>query len=169
MIDSASSSDCFYKMDFALQAASQEDWPADCFLKYERVEVLGKGSFGMVWMSRRTLPALDVFDDEFVAIKAIQIKNEKSKVYAEREIRILQELRHPNVVRLIQAFPIFNDTRVVVLQLARGPNLHQLAIKRGALGLPLCRLVSRQLIAAVGYSTCVCVFVCASIGDGSYC
>jgi serine/threonine protein kinase len=37
------------------------------------------------------------------------------------------------------------------MQLARGPNLHQLVVKRGALGIPLGRLVSRQLIAAVSY------------------
>jgi serine/threonine protein kinase len=129
------------------------DWPDECYKKYERIQVLGKGSFGQVWMSRRKVPPIDKFDDEYVAIKAIQIKNDKSKIYAEREIRILQELRHPNVIRLIQDFPIYNDSRVVVMQLARGPNLHQLVVKRGALGLPLCRLVSRQLIAAVGYST----------------
>jgi serine/threonine protein kinase len=128
------------------------NWPSACFQKYERLHVIGKGSFGQVWMSRRKVPAVDEFDDEYVAIKAIQIKNEKSKVYAEREIRILRELRHPNVIRLIQDFPVFNNTRVVVMQLARGPNLHNLVVKRGALGLPLCRLVSRHLIAAVGYS-----------------
>ena len=128
------------------------DWPDECFNKYEQVHVLGKGSFGQVWMSRRKVPPTDEFDDKYVAIKAIQIKNDKSKVYAEREIRILQELRHPNVIRLIQDFPVFNDARVVVMQLASGPNLHQLIVKNGALGLPLCRLVCRQLIAAVGYS-----------------
>jgi serine/threonine protein kinase len=140
--------------DFMLQDPHfQDDWPAECFDKYERVHILGKGSFGMVWMSHRLQPAEDEFDDEFVAIKAIMIKNEKSKVYAEREIRILQELRHPNVIRLIRAYPIYNDTRAVVMQLAQGPNLNQLVVKRGALGLPLCRMVARQLIAAVGYGT----------------
>lgn len=128
-----------------------DDWPKECFDKYERVQALGRGSFGMVWMSRRLKTAEDEFDDEFVAIKAIKIQNEKSQVYAEREIRILQELRHPNVIRLIRAYPVYNYTRIVVMQLARGPNLHQLVTKRGALGLPLCRMVSRQLIAAVGY------------------
>jgi serine/threonine protein kinase len=140
-------------LDRAAVADDTQDWPDDCYKKYERVQVLGKGSFGQVWMSRRKIPSTDKFDDEYVAIKAIQIKNDKSKIYAEREIRILQELRHPNVIRLIQDFPVYNDSRVVVMQLARGPNLHQLVVKRGALGLPLCRLVSRQLIAAVGYST----------------
>lgn len=131
--------------------ANRGDWPQAVEDKYERFEVLGKGSFGMVWMSRRNQKPENDNDDEFVAIKNILIKNEKGKVYAEREIRILRELKHPNVIRLIQAYPEFSGTRVVVMQLARGPNLHQLVVKRGALGLPLCRMVSRQLIAAVSY------------------
>jgi serine/threonine protein kinase len=136
-----------------MENESVEDWPKACFAKYDRIQVLGTGSFGCVWMAKRLPPAVDEFDDDYVAIKSIHIKNEKSKVYAEREIRILHELRHPNVIRLVQAFDVYKDARVVVLQLARGPNLHQLVIKRGALGLPLSRLVARQLIAAVGYST----------------
>jgi serine/threonine protein kinase len=138
-------------MDFVFHT-DDADWPEPCYKKYDRIEILGKGSFGMVWMSRRVGSPDNEFDDEFVAIKCIHIKNEKGKVYAEREIRILQELRHPNVIRLIHAYPIHNNmSRVVVMQLARGPNLHQLVVKRGALGLPLARLVSRQLIAAVSY------------------
>ena len=37
------------------------------------------------------------------------------------------------------------------LQLARGPNLQRVVGKRGALGLPLCQLISRELVAAVSY------------------
>jgi serine/threonine protein kinase len=130
---------------------SRGEWPPAVEEKYERYEALGKGSFGMVWMCRRVVKSENEFDDEFVAIKNIVIKNEKSKVYAEREICILQELKHPSVIRLISAYPEHSGTRVVVMQLARGPNLHQLVVKRGALGLPLCRLISRQLIGAVSY------------------
>jgi serine/threonine protein kinase len=130
---------------------SQDAWPEAAERKYERLDVLGKGSFGMVWMARRITPAEDDFDDEYVAVKNILIKDEKSNVYAQREISILQELRHPHVIRLIRAHPSHGNVRLVVMQLARGPNLHQLVVKRGALGLPLCRMVSRQLIAAVSY------------------
>ena len=128
-----------------------QDCPNDAEDKYLRLEILGKGSFGMVWMAQRTGPAQDEDDEEYVAIKNIHIKDKKGSVYAEREISILHELRHPNIIRLIRAYDLFHSTRLVVMQLARGPNLHQLVVKRGALGLPLCRLVSRQLIAAVGY------------------
>ena len=138
-------------MDLLFHVGPEEEWPAECERKYQRLEILGKGSFGMVWMSRRVATRENEEDDEYVAIKSIHIKNEKGKIYAEREIRILEELRHPNVIRLIKAYPQHAQSRVVVMQLARGPNLHELVVKRGALGLPLARFVSRQLVAAVSY------------------
>ena len=139
-------------MDILRNVFHEEDWPHDAEEMYERIEVLGRGSFGLVWMGRRMTKPLDAEDDEFVALKNIEIKEEKGKVYAQREISILSELRHPNVIRLIRAFPIYKDTaRLVALQLARGPNLQRVVSKRGALGLPLARLISRQLIAAVSY------------------
>jgi serine/threonine protein kinase len=126
-------------------------WPDAAEKKYERLDILGKGSFGMVWMARRLGEPEDDFDDEYVAVKNIHIKDDKSNVYAQREISILQELKHPHVIRLIRAHPSHGNVRLVIMQLARGPNLHQLVVKRGALGMPLCRLVCRQLIAAVSY------------------
>lgn len=134
-----------------LEGIDGGDWPEEAENEYERVDILGKGSFGMVWMARLRIPPKEKEKDEYVAIKNIKIENEKSRVYAEREISILQELNHPNIIRLIRAYPVFSSSRLVVMQLAQGPNLHQLVVKRGALGLPLARLVSRHLIAAVSY------------------
>jgi len=130
----------------------EEDWPKEAEKMYERIEVLGKGSFGLVYMCQRKNKPEDDFDDEYVAVKNIEIREEKGKVYAEREISILRELKHPNIIRLIRAFPVHKDiSRLVSLQLARGPNLQRVVGKRGALGLPLCRLISRELVAAVSY------------------
>ena len=130
----------------------EEVWPPEAEAMYERIEVLGKGSFGLVWMGKRLTPKADEYDDDYVALKNIEIKEEKGKVYAQREISILSELRHPNVIVLIRAFPVYQNTsRLVALQLARGPNLQRVVGKRGALGLPLAQLISRQLVAAVSY------------------
>jgi len=135
-----------------LDVFREEAWPKDAEKMYERIEVLGKGSFGLVWMCQRKSKAVDEFDDEFVAVKNIEIKEEKGKVYAQREISILSELKHPNVIRLIREFPVYKGTsRLVALQLARGPNLQRVVSKRGAIGLSLCRLISRDLVAAVSY------------------
>ena len=139
-------------MDMLHNVFQEEDWPHEAEDMYERIEVLGKGSFGLVWMGKRMTKPSDDLDEEYVALKNIEIKEEKGKVYAQREISILSELRHPNVIRLIRAFPVFKDTsRLVALQLARGPNLQRVVGKRGAIGLPLARLISRQLVAAVSY------------------
>ena len=139
-------------MELLRDVFHEEDWPEAAENMYERIEVLGRGSFGLVWMGRRRPKPVNDDDDEFVALKNIEIKESKGKVYAEREISILKELRHPNVIRLIRAFPVYmNTSRLVSLQLARGPNLQRVVAKRGALGLPLARLISRQLISAVSY------------------
>jgi len=128
------------------------EWPPEAEEMYERVEVLGRGSFGTVWMAHRISESKNALDDEFVAIKNIEIKEEKSRVYAQREISILKEISHPNVIRLIRAFPIYkNRCQLVAMEMARGPNLQYLVTRRGALGLPLSRLIARHLIAAVSY------------------
>jgi serine/threonine protein kinase len=139
-------------MDALQDLLLEEEWPKEADAMYSRMAVLGKGSFGLVWMARRVAKPVDDDDDEYVALKNIEIKEDKGKVYAQREISILSELRHPNVIRLIRAFPVYKDTsRLVALQLARGPNLQRVVAKRGALGLPLVRQISRQLVAATSY------------------
>lgn len=129
-----------------------DSWPPEAEKMYERIEELGRGSYGVVWMGRRKVPPVDEYDDEYVALKNIEIKAKKSYSYASREISILREMRHPCVIRLIRAFPIYEESsQLVALQLARGPDLQYLVSNRGALGLPLARLVARQLVAAVSY------------------
>ena len=131
---------------------SDTGWPPDAEEMYERIEEIGRGSYGVVWMGRRKVPPKDEYDDEYVALKNIEIKAQKSYIYAEREISILRELRHPCVIRLIRAFPIWEESsQLVVMQLARGPDVQYLVTNRGALGLPLARLVARHLVAAVSY------------------
>jgi serine/threonine protein kinase len=90
------------------------------------LKVLGKGSFGMVWMARCIAPQHDEFDDEYVAVKMIKRKDEKASIYAKQEIEILKEVRHPNKIHLISSFPVINQSLLVIVQLGRGPNLHQL-------------------------------------------
>lgn len=64
---------------------------------FERFEKIGEGSYGIVYKARSRSR------DEIVALKKIRLDNESDGVpsTAIREIALLKELNHPNVVHLI--------------------------------------------------------------------
>lgn len=64
---------------------------------FERFEKIGEGSYGIVYKARNRSR------DEIVALKKIRLDNESDGVpsTAIREIALLKELNHPNVVHLI--------------------------------------------------------------------
>ena len=92
----------------------------------------------------------DIASPEYVAIKQITASEEGEKKYAAREISILSEINHPNVIRCLQSVEL-PRSRLVVLTLADGPNLGELVNVGGALSVGLCRLAARHLISAVAY------------------
>ena len=65
---------------------------------YEIVSQVGEGTFGKVYKARNT------FTGQFVALKRIRMETERDgfPVTAMREIKLLQALRHDNVVRLYE-------------------------------------------------------------------
>jgi serine/threonine protein kinase len=62
--------------------------------KYQKLEKLGEGTYGVVYK------ALNQETGEFVAIKKIRLEKEDDGVpsTAIREISLLKNLKHPNVV-----------------------------------------------------------------------
>ncbi|TCD69684.1 kinase subunit of RNA polymerase II carboxy-terminal domain kinase I [Steccherinum ochraceum] len=65
---------------------------------YEIVSQVGEGTFGKVYKARNTSTGA------FVALKRIRMETERDgfPVTAMREIKLLQSLRHPNIVRLYE-------------------------------------------------------------------
>ena len=65
--------------------------------KYPRIEKVGEGTYGVVYkcQSKKT--------GEFVALKKIRLENEDEGIpsTAIREISILKQLKHPNIVKLV--------------------------------------------------------------------
>lgn len=69
--------------------------------RYERMERVGEGTYGVVFKARDTL------SQKTVALKKIKLENEDEGVpsTAMREISILKELQpHPNIVRFQHPF-----------------------------------------------------------------
>jgi cyclin-dependent kinase len=65
--------------------------------KYEKLQVIGEGTYGVVSKAR------DVETGEIFALKEIKLESEDEGIpsTAIREIALLKELQHPNVVRLV--------------------------------------------------------------------
>ena len=65
--------------------------------KYERLEQVGEGTYGVVHKAK------DVDTGEIYALKAIRLESEDEGIpsTAIREIALLKELQHPNIVRLV--------------------------------------------------------------------
>jgi serine/threonine protein kinase len=66
--------------------------------KYEKLNKLGEGTFGVVYRAR------NIQTDEEVALKKIRKQQDEEGVpsSALREIALLKELQHVNVIRLIE-------------------------------------------------------------------
>ena len=87
-------------------------------------------------------------------LQNVDISKPSLKAYAEREIAVLSEMDHPNVISLVKAYKAtkkHHDCRLVVMSLANGPNLQSVVEIGGAAGLPLARLISRHLVSAISY------------------
>ncbi|KAF3437230.1 hypothetical protein FNV43_RR19983 [Rhamnella rubrinervis] len=69
--------------------------------RYLKREVLGEGTYGVVYK------AIDTKTGQTVAIKKIRLGKQKEGINftALREIKLLKELKDPNIIELIDAFP----------------------------------------------------------------
>jgi cyclin-dependent kinase len=65
--------------------------------KYEKIDVIGEGTYGTVYKAR------DTDTGEIYALKKIKLESEDEGIpsTAIREIALLKELQHPNIVRLV--------------------------------------------------------------------
>ncbi|XP_033762741.1 LOW QUALITY PROTEIN: cyclin-dependent kinase 12-like [Pecten maximus] len=96
----APSSGKFKRPKICLQRRNDErskgDWGERCVDLFKTIEIIGEGTYGLVYKAK------DTFTDELVALKKVRLENEKEgfPITAVREIKILRQLNHPNIVNL---------------------------------------------------------------------
>jgi serine/threonine protein kinase len=112
--------------------------------RYQRIEKVGEGTYGVVYKAK------DRTTGEIVALKKIRLETEDEGIpsTAIREISLLKELQHSNIVRC-----------VCVSVCARAPV--RVPALRGRVPAPACLCVRVQCGLLVGLSTVV-VFVAPS-------
>jgi len=129
------------------------DWPTQADQDYKRIRVLGAGAFGEVWLAKSKQPDENGKHLQ-VAIKGVSTQNENEGATAAREIAILSEMNHPNIINLLHDYESASSSakgRYMALSFVDGPDLGELLEERGALGLPLAQVVARDLVSAVAY------------------
>ena len=76
----------------------RENWCERHVDMFERLEIIGEGTYGKVYKAR------DIRTKQLVALKSVKLENEKDgfPITAVREIKILRQLRHANIVNMIE-------------------------------------------------------------------
>ena len=132
--------------------SSNLQWPKEVLDKYEPVRILGKGGFASVFLAKRK-STTEEKKEKFVAIKLVRAKTKTETHYAHREINILKEINHPNIMKLIESWEPDASTGIATMAVtyARGRTLHYLLKNVGAPSLTFSRVVIAQLVDAVSH------------------
>ncbi|XP_044583887.1 cyclin-dependent kinase 12 isoform X2 [Cotesia glomerata] len=79
-----------------MSASGGKDWGERCVDVFEVMNQIGEGTYGQVYKAR------DTRANVFVALKKVRLENEKEgfPITAVREIKILRQLNHKNIVNL---------------------------------------------------------------------
>ena len=111
--------------------------------RYEKVQTLGKGSFGFVQLAK------NLATSELVAAKFLK-RGSVDKKYVEREIVNHSTLRHPHVIQFREFF-LTSEYIVIAMEYASGGSLFAYVQKQGRLKEAVARWFFQQLVIGVGY------------------
>eukprot|EP01013_Petalomonas_cantuscygni_P016982 TRINITY_DN34074_c0_g1_i1.p1 TRINITY_DN34074_c0_g1~~TRINITY_DN34074_c0_g1_i1.p1 ORF type:complete len:325 (-),score=57.87 TRINITY_DN34074_c0_g1_i1:181-1155(-) len=116
---------------------------------YISMHKIGEGTYGEVYMARR------VANDDIVAIKHIPLESEEEGIpsTAIREISLLRELHHPNIVRLLDVYHTERPRRLsLVFEYCNEDLKHFIDRHRGPLPPRLIQHLAYQLLLGVAHS-----------------
>src|SRR5690242_7964480 len=94
--------------------------------RFSLIDPIGCGSAGLVYK------AWDYILDKPVALKMLQVAGEGTNQLFAREVRIAQQLSHPNIVR-IHDLVLFQGRPCISMEFIDGPSLADVISQKGAL------------------------------------
>lgn len=118
--------------------------PLEMLGKYERLDVLGHGASGIVYLAKDTLLGKQV------ALKEISAQGEEKHRFLE-EARVLDRLRHPNIVQVNSVDEIGGKV-VIDMEYVRGRNLQDILRDTPQLPIPQAISIAAQVSDGLAYA-----------------
>ncbi|KAI0404939.1 Pkinase-domain-containing protein [Xylaria palmicola] len=117
--------------------------------KYARVGVIGKGAFATVHK------VTSKYDGAPYAAKELDkrkfMKNGVLDQKVENEMKIMQRVKHANIVQYIEHFDWDQHQFIIIMEYVPGGDLGKFIQDHGAIAEPHVEVVARQLVDALGY------------------
>ncbi|KAH3758267.1 serine/threonine-protein kinase ULK3 [Pelomyxa schiedti] len=126
--------------------ASYEPAPAQVWGDYRLQQLLGRGSFGSVFKAENTRTR------QICAVKFVNVDRmpPNSQQYLKQEIELLQMLKHPHIIRLIE-HGVINSFHLIVTEFVGGGALSEYLTKNGPVKEDQMQIWAVQLVSAVIY------------------
>lgn len=110
---------------------------------YEKERVLGKGSFGTVYLIR---PRSDQngrieMQNGYAVLKEIQISDEEQRSAARREGYLLSQLNHPNIIRYLDSFEASDNILCLVMEYCPGGDVQAIIRQRRGVHFPELQII----------------------------
>lgn len=131
----------------AVATAVRSEWNGSG--KYNKVQSIGKGAFAVVYKVTAK------YDGKPYAAKELEkrrfIKNGVLDEKVENEMKIMQRINHQHIVRYIENFEWDNRLLIIIMEYVPGGDLGKLVQDHGPLNEENGKLLSMQLLSALGY------------------
>ncbi|KAG5981544.1 hypothetical protein E4U55_002848 [Claviceps digitariae] len=130
-----------------LQSGMGTEWRGSG--KYNRISFIGKGAFAVVHKVTAK------FDGRPYAAKEIEkrrfIKNGVLDQKVENEMKIMQRVQHPNIVRYIEKFDWEDRLLIIIMEFISGGDLGRAITPHVQFTVNMTQIMSTQLLSALGY------------------
>ena len=113
--------------------------------KYQILEQLGRGAFGIVHRAR------EILTGKIFAVKLIKTADESDKAPILREIEIMRQLQHPRVLQLHEVFDTKGETALVIQFVSGGDLLGRISSADFVFNENVCTYLLKQICQALAF------------------